>query len=173
MPYFSSNSSIHFCTASLVTGNCMSWSFFQARAFSNSSKIHFAVYFPNPNCRMQLLKELPVASCHKAIPTCSSTVTGVCIRVCCFWRSGLTRLHTYSNIGWATWKCSFHSTSSAWFPKRAWNKFCGCGHVQALFQWCRFSTKRIVSRLSMTVLLWSSSNLWIPNPTLLMTFREA
>ena len=141
MPYFSSNSSIDFCTASLVTGNCMSWSFFQARAFSNSSKIHFAVYFPNPNCRMQLLKELPVASCHKAIPTCSSTVTGVCIRVCCFWRSGLTRLHTYSNIGWATWKCSFHSKSSAWFPKRASNKFCGCGHAQALFQWCRFSTK--------------------------------
>ena len=98
--------------------------------------------FPNPNCRMQLLKELPVASCHKAIPTCSSTVTGVCIRVCCFWRSGLARLHTYSNIGWATWKCSFHSTSNAWFPKRAWNKFCGCGHAQALFQWCRFSTKR-------------------------------
>ena len=95
--------------ASLVTRNCMNWSFFPASAFSNSSQRHFAVDFPCPNCKQQLVKEFHVVNRHKANQSNP---------FCCFWRSGLTTLHMYSKVGRQTRKCSFHRTPNAWFLKK-------------------------------------------------------
>ena len=119
--------------ASLVTRNCMKWSFFSASAFSNSSQLHFAVAFPYPNCKPQLVKEFPVVNRHKANQSNP---------FCCFWRSGLTTLHMYSKVGRLTRKCSFHRISNAWFLKRTGNQVCGHGHT--VFFFVAFSLTTVV-----------------------------